>query len=208
MDDVRSDLCRIFCENCSSGGHFIMQLIFAIVLFVTLVIYVQKLKFTYDIDRLPWNREVYDSATHIGFRLHAGHDTVADCDVVSTLCYNDADCDRCSTKGYKCLNQECRRPFVPNKPHNNCDARKGGVEANLINGEPTCICTAPSFYVGPECDEKNPMLQDMKISADFDAHKHKPDVRFLECDNERFRPFRVGNSFHCLPQMIGDRLVI
>lgn len=209
MPSETTNICRIFCENCQFGAHYIVQILFAIVLFVTLIIYIQKIKFSYDIKETPWNRSLGNHSVKLGQMFHIENDSSRkhDCDVVKQFCYSDKDCKSvCKQSNYSCINQQCRPKYEP-PPSHACEAKKGGLLVKGLDDAPICLCTASIFYQGENCSEKNPLLESMDIDETFDARYSQPSEKFLKCKNSNFQPFKIGNSFHCLAPDIGNRII-
>lgn len=184
-----------------------MYFLMAIVLSLTLFIYINKIKFTYDLDKIPWNRHIDLLKTPqqvISLILETKHAPV-NCNVVSLYCMNDSDCaGRCNNPEFKCLGQKCEiKKEIEGDPIN-CNSKNGGVQIGLN----TCLCTKPLFYVGERCEKLNPVLvkQRATISPNFEGTLDDEDIKFVQCIDETQSPHRFGHVIVCVNKKIADRI--
>lgn len=184
----------------------------AVVLSITLFIYVTKLKYSYELDaKVPWSRSL---GTLNPFEINQLYENnkvpnTLDCRFIKPYCTSDADCQKsCRSDDYKCIQHQCVDQRASNaSPTSTCDARKGGVVVNTIEGEPFCLCSQPLFYVGPECSDLNPTLEGQAtISDDWDGRLHDADTTYIQCSRDGFIPMRVRNFFMCVHPTIHDTL--
>lgn len=170
----------------------------AIVLSLTLFIYISKLKFSFDLKNIPWSRKIH--ALPIGHVFEINKDK-PDCNRKMVTCHQDQDCVDTCGQNFKCINQECFRPQAENNIQ--CDAKKGGIRVMTTFGEAECICTKSLFYVGSACNEVNPYINSIAtISDEFDGRYHETLPEFLKCKDKNTEPVSVGHSIACLSPLL------
>lgn len=187
------NICSIFENNCSLKTHFIIKILFSIVLSITLYVYVSKLKFSFSVKDIPWNRFL---DTSLSFSSKFSQNEKIDCNRLTKYCKSNIDCvNGCETLGYECINQQCHRPIKIVEKVKNCNPKNGGISV-IENGEHSCLCTKPLFYYGEECDKKNPTLIG-DIDPSFDGLVNETTPEFVKC-KENLVAFKIGESIECI----------
>lgn len=184
----------------------------AVVLSITLFIYVTKLKYTYELDaKVPWNRTLGTLNTYEINQLYENNKVpnTLDCRFIKPYCTSDTDCENtCKSHDYKCIQHQCVNQRAPNNTTTSkCNARTGGITVTTIEGEPFCLCSQPLFYVGPECRDLNSTLKgEAVISDDWDSRLHDVDTKYIRCTRDGFLPMRLRNFFMCVHPTLYDTL--
>lgn len=174
----------------------------AIVLSITLFIYITKLKFTYEFEnQIPWDRSLTKMNNS---QIQELYNNTAipnlNCDMVHPYCVSDEDChNMCHTSDFRCIQHKCLKQRSNITQTTNCDAKKGGVDVIDIAGESVCLCTQPMFYIGDKCSVLNPTLRNhATIAEDWDARLHTPSLEFIKCKEPDYKPIKLRNFFACV----------
>lgn len=191
------EICTILGRyNAFVGTHF-LSLLVALVLSVTLFIYVSKLKFTYEIEYngLPWNRQTSLSTNDV---IELFNNRVRDlkldkvnCNSVAPYCTRDEDCRQVCEKSegdFVCSHHSCVSSSGGGGGGGggvkDCHIKKGGIAVTTLDGDSYCVCTKPKFYVGDTCDTLNPLLARYgTVSKAFDGRFNEEDAKYVICED-------------------------
>lgn len=148
---------------------------------------------------LPWNRETELSAKQV-YEFYTFDEMTTekvDCTRVGPYCKSENDCDTTCGSEYSCVYHKCIKKNDPT-PEIECSKDNGGIVLKTIDGDTYCYCTKSSFYIGPKCKDKNPLLKDISVNSSFDGRINDERVKYVTCDDGALRPIMIREYILCV----------